>query len=294
MRSDILNSPASAPDARREPPAAGIRLLRRTDIPAAMELKQSAGWNQTQEDWERILDLEPKGCFGLEWNGRLAATATVLTYGQDMAWIGMVLTSPECRGRGFANALMEHAVDYAERCGVAEISLDATDMGIGLYRRFAFESEEIVKRWARPASAGPVAPLAVEAWRQDVQLDRRAFGADRSKLLRRLAALESASVPDRGYALGRPGSQAAYFGPCVAVSSAVATTLLHWYLALHPAELVYWDILSGNRKAEKLAQKHGFAPIRELTRMVRVLRPDAQIEPPDVRLVYAIAGFECG
>jgi predicted GNAT family acetyltransferase len=238
--------------------------------------------------------LEPAGCFAVDWDGRLAATATVMPYGQDLAWIGMVLTAPDCRGRGLASALMQRAVEFAERNGIAKISLDATNMGIGLYRRFHFESDEIVRRWERPAVAGIVPPVAVEGWRLDAELDRRAFGADRSELLQRLSHLESSSLPGRGYAMGRSGSHAAYFGPCVAVSPADATTLLHWYLARHPSEPVCWDILSGNQEAETLAREHGFVPVRELTRMVRILRHDARIEPPDVQLVFAIAGFECG
>ncbi len=291
MRNDALQDSDFAPTASR------IRLLRRADVPGAMHLKECAGWNQTREDWERLLDLEPEGCFGLEQDGRLAATATALTYGRDLAWIGMVLTLPEFRGHGFASMLMEHAIDFAARRGIAKIGLDATSLGIGVYRRLGFAAEEpeaTIKRWARPASAGLVSPGAVDLWRPHAELDRRAFGADRSELLQRLARVESASVPGRGYAMGRAGSQAAYFGPCVADSSAVATTLLQWYLARHPAETNYWDIQAANHEAEALARRHGFAPLRELTRMVRVLGPDVQSALPDARLVYATAGLEYG
>lgn len=291
MPNEPSHNPGSAPS------ASGIRLLRHTDVPGAMHLKESAGWNQTQEDWERLLELEPEGCFGLEQDGRLAATATALTYGRDLAWIGMVLTLPECRGHGFASLLMEHAIDFAARRGVAKIGLDATSMGIGVYRRFGFEpegTEAIIKRWARPASADPVSPVAVDAWQPHAELDRRAFGTDRSELLQSLARVESASVLGRGYAMGRPGSRTAYFGPCVAESADAAATLLRWYLTRHPAEPAYWDILAANDEAESLAREHGFAPIRELTRMVRILRTDAQRAPSDPRLVYATAGLECG
>lgn len=274
--------------------ASPIRLLRREDLPGAMRLKECAGWNQTTQDWERLLELEPNGCFGLDQDGRLAASTTVLTYGKDLAWIGMVLTLPEFRGHGFASMLMQHAIDYSEQCGIARLGLDATSMGIGVYRRLGFEPVGILKRWARPDSADQIATVALDAWQPDRELDRRAFGADRSALLRRLARLESAFIPRLGFAMGRPGHSAAYFGPCVTDSSTAATTFLHWFLAKHPAEQVYWDILADNREAEALAREHGFAPVRELTRMVRVLRHDAQVAAPDARLVYATAGLECG
>jgi hypothetical protein len=46
----------------------------------------------------------------------------------------------------------------------------------------------------------------VEAYRPNPQLDREAFGADRSALLASLAPIESAST--RGaFAMGRPGAK---------------------------------------------------------------------------------------
>ena len=39
-----------------------VRLLTSSDIPQAMLLKQTVGWNQTEQDWLRVLELEPEGC----------------------------------------------------------------------------------------------------------------------------------------------------------------------------------------------------------------------------------------
>ena len=38
-----------------------IRLLQLSDIPAAMRLKEAAGWNQTELDWTNLLATEPEG-----------------------------------------------------------------------------------------------------------------------------------------------------------------------------------------------------------------------------------------
>jgi GNAT superfamily N-acetyltransferase len=276
---------------------AAIRLLRPSDLPQAMHLKECAGWNQSAADWKRLLELEPGGCFGLECAGRLAATATALIYGPHLAWIGMVLTLPEFRGHGFATRMMRHAIAYASESGVAKAGLDATGMGIGVYRRLEFEpegSEGNIQRWARPASSITLPNCSVDVWQPHKELDLRAFGADRSDLLSNLAGVESASVQRHGYAMGRPGSQAAYFGPCVADSPGVAADLLRWYLASHPGAPVYWDILTANRTAEELAREHGFSPLRVLTRMFRTLQPGAEGPIADASLVYATAGFECG
>ena len=62
-----------------------IRLLTPADIPAAMRLKQAAGWNQTVAGWNTILRLAPETCFGLEYDCTLAAT-TAVCHGGD--WPG--------------------------------------------------------------------------------------------------------------------------------------------------------------------------------------------------------------
>jgi len=266
-----------------------IRRLESSDIPAAMRLKETAGWNQTGQDWERLLELEPDGCFGLEQDGVLAAAATAVTYGEDLAWIGMVLTLPEFRGRGFARRLMERVVAFADSRGVRAIGLDATDMGIVLYRQFGFEGAGTVERWERPRSAGAVEGGDVGPWDPAVDLDRAAFGTGRDRLLASLARWEAASIPGLGYGMGRPGSKAAYFGPCVTRSAGAGDRLLRWFVARHPNEPVYWDILQGNREAAWLASQYGFRPVRQLTRMFR----GSPIQG-DESLVFAIAGLEYG
>jgi GNAT superfamily N-acetyltransferase len=265
-----------------------IRALQPDEIPAAMCLKEAAGWNQTEDDWRNVLRLAPCGCFGLVENDTLAATATAVSYGTDLGWIGMVLTHPDFRGRGFARALMEHALDYLGARGVPCVKLDATDMGYPLYRNLGFEDECPVERWRRPA--GPIGPEAACPFVIDVALDRAAFGADRTGLLRLLAPLGSASVPG-GFALGRPGALAAYFGPCVASSAGAARRLLHAFVYEHSRQAIFWDLLPANEEAVKLAMEFGFEPARRLMRMVRGRRSAL---PHDDRLVFAIAGFEFG
>src|SRR2546423_14442021 len=71
-----------------------------------MELSTQAGWNQTPEDWRTLIQLDSKGCFGVEVEGRLVATTTLLCYGRLLAWVGMVLTRVEWRGRGVCRGVL--------------------------------------------------------------------------------------------------------------------------------------------------------------------------------------------
>jgi GNAT superfamily N-acetyltransferase len=243
------------------------RLLTEADVPAALELSTAAGWNQTAEDWRRIITLEPEACFGIDCDDKLVATATLICYGTDLAWIGMVLTHRDYQRRGYARELMQTTLDLADFRRVRSVKLDATDQGRPLYASMGFEDEQPIERWQR-AAGEPVG----------ASLDRIAFGADRSRLLDAL-----------GSALHRPGTRARYLGPIVAANPATARTLIEYAIACAPADPWFWDLLPANAAAVALAGEFGFAPVRRLVRMVRGERLGG-----DDTMVYATAGFEFG
>lgn len=271
-----------------------IRQMRSSDLPDAMRLVRESGWNQLPSDWERLLSMEPAGCLALECDGRLAATATVICYGKDLAWIGMVLTAIEFRRRGFARRLLHQILEYARQQGISAVKLDATDQGAELYRDCGFIDECEVQRWRRipdPAEAGREETEDL-TYLPDPAYDKVRFGTDRGALLAQLAELGAVGLPGEGYAMSRPGSVAAYFGPCVASSPKSAAKFLKHFLARQPNEPFFWDLLPDNKQAVEVAQEFGFALNRRLVRMVwkhgHVAKAPAH---PDI---FAIAGFELG
>jgi GNAT superfamily N-acetyltransferase len=242
--------------------------LAETHLPDLIRLSTVAGWNQTEQDWRRLLDLEAGGCFGVEADGCIAASATVITYGRDLAWIGMVLTLPEYRGRGFATLLMRRCLEFCNTRGIRTVKLDATEMGRPVYARLGFEEEcEVQRRSGTLPSAEPRPPVF------DFELDRLAFGADRRRLLERTGC-------------SRPGRMAAYIGPVTARTPAQAReTILHCGVS-GPC---FWDVPAANPAALALAESLGFHPVR---RLVRMRRGPAIAERPE--FVFALAGFEYG
>ena len=205
----------------------------------------------------------------------------------------MVLTDPAYRGRGLARRLMQHALEYL-RGRVSWIKLDATNMGRPVYQRLGFHDEAVIERWMR--KPGPVNehPGSTGSFVLDPALDREAFGADRSPLLRALAGFEATSIAGAGYAMGRAGAVAPYFGPCVARSRDAARDLLAWFLNQHAKENIYWDILAANRDAVALAREFGFERARELMRMTLAGSDHPQPLTNNDALVFATAGFEYG
>lgn len=301
----------------------GIRGLRESDLPDLLALSALAGWNQTEADWLRLMHLATGGCLCLELEGRPVATASAIRYGVELAWIGMVLTHPDFRGRGYGSRLTAAAVEHARSRGVRTVGLDATEMGRPLYLRLGFRDAARIERWsgmALPAaSAGPSpagaeprgpsaaprsdpadpSPQGAPPWSGpgsppfDAALDRAAFGADRSALLAALAAGEAAAEGS-GFAMARAGARAFQLGPCVSRTSDAAGRLLGSILGRHPGQAFLWDLLPSNAAAASLAAELGFAPARRLSRMILGGSGAQTGLEGDHTMVYATAGFEYG
>jgi len=289
-----------------------IRLLTAGDLAAAMALKESAGWNQTEADWRLLLEQEPEGCFAMESEGRVVASATAYCYGRDSAWIGMVLTLPQARRRGFGWRAFCAAVDFCQGRGVRCLKLDATDIGRPLYERAQFLPEYQVERWGAvecgvrnaecgisartPLSALRIPHLTEERLRCLAALDAKAFGVSRAALLEALlrnsdwsACVERDGAPV-AYAMSRPGTNARYFGPCVAASLEDARALWEAFFACFPNQPVFVDVPAPNTAARGLMESYGFQVRRTLLRM----HCGPNDRPGDPSLVYGLAGFEYG
>ena len=132
-----------------------IRVMTAGDIPAGMRLKDTAGWNQTQGDWERFLRASPEGCFVAEREGRVVGTAATIVYEGRFAWIGMVLVDPATRGQGIGTKLLEKTIEYLDGCGIPSLKLDATPQGKPIYQKLGFVSEYEIERWQLKRSPAP-------------------------------------------------------------------------------------------------------------------------------------------
>jgi len=274
-----------------------LRLINAGDFAAALELSRAAGWNQTPEDWRMLLQLAPDRCLGIEAEGRLVATATLLCYQQRLAWIGMVLTHPDYRGRGFARRLIAAALDRADSLGVETVKLDATEKGRPLYEGFGFRAEQPVERWSRSGLPKLQAPETRPAESKNPsslsqalrELDTQAFVADRSIMLQELAQRSSLHSSPNAFLFARAGRATEYLGPCIAADSAAAQAIIASAINSSAHTDWSWDLLPANKDAVTLASELGFTRQRYLTRMVRGKPLHGRDE-----MVYAIAGFELG
>ena len=278
-----------------------LRTMQAGDVAHGMRLKAVAGWNQTQADWQCFLALNPAGCFVAVHNGHVVGTVTTLNYEGLVSWIGMLLVDPAYRKRGTGTRLMQRAIESLSACET--IKLDATPLGQPLYERLGFRAEYGLVRMTNGAVSPPagemagVVPLSDRSSEPILALDREAFGADRSPLLRTLwqrtpemAWQRACDQHIRGFCLGRRGSTYAQIGPLIAERTEDAVALCRAAMQSIAGQAVVLDVPASQEAFLAWLREVGFVKQRSLTRMV--LGTNSAPGIPGKQ--FAIAGPEFG
>ncbi|MHB0767501.1 GNAT family N-acetyltransferase [Bradyrhizobium sp. 5.13L] len=196
------------------------------DADAGLALSTEAHWNQTIEDWRFF--LREGFVFGIRDGARLVATAALLPYSGNNAWISMVLVTATHRRRGLATRLVDACMDTARQNGLTSW-LDATPDGAAVYGPLGFTPTLELRRLklANPEpSRGPApGPATLEALRAR---DRRATGLDRTALLAAFAQRSGSRIvaANGAIALVRDGRTARHIGPLFADHPAEALALV--------------------------------------------------------------------
>jgi len=201
------------------------------DAAAGLVLSTEAHWNQNEVDWRFFLT---RGIvFGVRDNDRrLVASAALLPYGPENAWISMVLVTASWRRRGLATKLVDTCLNVATKQGLT-CWLDATPAGAGVYgplgftptlqlRRLRLENSTLPK--ADPAAVLPAGDLA-----QLTARDLGAMGFDRSPLLAEFAGRPGSRLLSSAgaVALVRAGRTADHIGPLFADGAKPALAMVN-------------------------------------------------------------------
>lgn len=211
-------------DATDGPPVVKLGL---GDAIAGLALSTEAHWNQTEEDW-RVF-LREGVVFGIRDGVRLIATAALLPYSGNNAWISMVLVSGTHRRRGLATRLVDACLETARKNGLTSW-LDATPDGAAVYGPLGFTPTLQLRRLKLVNPAQEISPPPAVATLDALRArDRRATGFDRAALLTAFAQRSgSRIVAAHGcIALVRDGRTARHIGPLFADSAAEALALVH-------------------------------------------------------------------
>src|SRR5436305_3073461 len=128
------------------------------DAAEGLVLSTEAHWNQNEADWRFFLTRGT--VFGVRDGDRLIATAALLPYASNNAWISMVLVTQNWRRRGLATKLLDACLEAAAKQGLTTW-LDATPAGATVYGPLGFKPTLELRRLRFAGAAAQAAPRLV-------------------------------------------------------------------------------------------------------------------------------------
>ncbi len=265
-----------------------IRQMQPEDIPAAMQLKEAEGWNQTEADWTLLLSHNPELCLVVEIESNMAGTVTAISYDNKVAWIGMMLVNRNHRGKGISKLLLNTIIQKLNSC--KSIKLDATPLGKKVYDKLGFVDEYGIARITNQSLAPlPILNLALNPkeltpnkLKEIVLYDKKAFGINREKVLNFLLENQTEKawyLEDNGeiagYILSRPGCNFTQIGPVVANTQNKAKVLLSSVLNKMEGRAVVVDVMEEHKELIAWLEGLNFTVQRSFTRMYLKSNPYA-------------------
>src|SRR3990172_111100 len=258
-----------------------IRRMRIEDVPFAVRLSEQEHWGVTRNDLQRLLRLTPAGCFiAYEGAKKLGLTTTTI-YGRKLAWIGNVIVDWEYRGMHIGRNLVEHAVVLLKKSRIQNIALYCFKENVDFYENLGFVKDAPFLRMRRKTKSR----AAGVNWRvfdhapslQALLLaDKRAFGADRSRLVRDVLAKRAGwcvgsarKKISLSYLMIREYRDMCELGPWVCLNPPRSEPERMLNLALSEVGELPTEVscLERNKNAIRLMEVKGFRTLREGYRM---------------------------
>ncbi|MBB4350774.1 GNAT family N-acetyltransferase [Aliirhizobium cellulosilyticum] len=236
-----------------------IRAFAAEHLASAVRLSQEAGWPHRPEDWLVAQQLS-EGVVAVEENGNVVGTALVTPYGSDCATINMVIVDSAMRGRGLGRRLMDAALAIG---GARPLRLIATSDGLPLYEKLGFgQTGAILQHQGIVASARSSAntqAVTADDLPAITALDRQAFGADRTSLMRKLFEIGEFAVIRNdseitGFACIRVFGRGEVIGPVVTGNLEDAQSLVSHFLAQRIGSFVRVDTIAAAGLAPWLSE----------------------------------------
>jgi len=242
--------------------------MRSADFGSIIKLTNEENWGFGARDLRRMRALEPKGCLVAALDGRPVGLTTAISYGKKLGWIGNVVVARMYRNAGIGSGLVQTAIRHLLRSHVRSIALYSYLENKSMYERLGFRTVSgflrlsISRRTQKRVTGNRQASFP-----EILKIDRRAFGADRTGLLRRLLSefprswtwlLRGSAV--LGYALVKQYQDSSEIGPsvCEQMNQDAVGTLLESSLALASKWPVEVSVPESNRTVFETAIRLGF------------------------------------
>lgn len=251
-----------------------IRTMTTADLDFCVENVTREGWlSETRATFEMFLGNDCGGCFVAEDNGTPVGMCVATAY-DTTGFLGELIVIPDRRGCGIGRQLMAHAIKYLQSSGCVSIYLDGDLPAIPLYELLGFtvlcDSLRFIGQVDAQACDG-MRMLTTSDLSTICKLDREAFGADRSFLMRHkltqhptLAHAVERNGDIVGYIMGEAGHGIVSVGPWVVYDSITSPTDLLHGLACHTKnDKLRMGVLETNVEAAKFLR--ALATLEETT-----------------------------
>ncbi len=278
-----------------------IRLMKTNDLAEVKRLCDSFHWPYTEADLARLLELQPNGCFCAQDGGRHLGQAIGVLM-RDTGAIGIVGVRQDWRGQGIGTELTRAALDFLLGAGASQVKLDATEMGIRIYRVLGFREMCSIHHFSKRIPAQPVHPASADmspalSLDQVARLDAEAYGVGRERVLAALARDSEVIGIYRGdeiqgYGMVRATAEpnGIWVGPMVSRDADAGRELLRVVIDRLGGHKVRLGVPEPNQAACRFLEESGFSLDFTITRMYY-----GDLEPrEDPRAIWAEAGHEKG
>jgi GNAT superfamily N-acetyltransferase len=259
--------------------------LRADHLPQAVALSAALGWPYREEDWRFAFELG-RGVV-VETAAGLAATALWWPYENAFASFGMIIVAPALQGRGIGRMMMEELLRQADGRAIV---LNSTREGYRLYEQLGFvpcgqvNQHQAVLAGAPTESPanGAIRPLRPEDIGAIRDLDCRASGMGRSRLLDALFAIGKVAVFEReervqGYGCVRRWGRGVVIGPVIARDAVDAKALVATLAAEHRGDFVRIDVTATSGLSPWL-EEIGLPRVDHVVSMVRGKPPTTAVD----------------
>jgi hypothetical protein len=276
-----------------------IRRLTRPELDTMVDWAAAEGWNPGVHDADAFVAADPGGFFGLDVDGELAVTLSVVRYDDRFAFMGFYICRPELRGRGFGLELFEAGFAHGD---VTTLGLDGVLEQEPNYARDGFvTAHHSVRFGGRPDLEAATDAGIRELGAADVdallefEREHHLFPAPRRAFLERWITAPGTTACAIGngaieaYGVVRACREGHKVGPLFCADRATAERLLAALVAHVDDGPVFLDVPGPNTDGSAMAHDLGLEPVFETARMYR--GPD-----PGLRLdhVFGITSFELG
>jgi len=255
-----------------------IRCMLPSDFDFAARLSNIENWDNSTDDFRRILRIQPGGAFVATEKKRRVGIVTAISYGR-LGWIGNVVVSKRYRKLGIGSWLVKHAILYLRKKGARTIGLFSYKRNLPFYQRLGFKRDasylRLVGKGSVLTSEGPRSIDSKDLERV-LAFDRKCFRHRRDRLLRELLRRfrDSSFVTIRngeilGYIVGKNYDTTCEIGPwlCSREDISIATGLLRAVLNTSIGKPIEITVPRRNRQALRLLRNHEFEDQGSVVRM---------------------------